>query len=160
MFASQNNENLINEVMMDIDEFGQDMKVYQIYSYFTEVNQDFVTDYVHAEKPKKDMYMTEGEYHQLIEQFDKQLKTLDKTKHELTTLGKLRTQLLTQANALNELPKTYASTRKAVKKYQKKHKSDNYRNQAKSRAKKFIQDFARRDELLELRDMIDERLNE
>lgn len=160
MLASQNNEKLINEVMMDIDEFGQDMKVYQVYSYFPEVNQDFVTDYVHAEKPKKDMYMTEEEYHRLIEQFDKQLKTLDKTKHELTTLGKLRIQLLAQANALNELPKTYASTRKAVKKYQKKHKSDNYRNQAKSRAKKFIRDFARRDELLELRDMIDERLNE
>lgn len=48
---------------------------------------------------------------------------------------------------------------KAVEKYQSKHKADNYRNQTKSKAKKFIRDFARRDELLELWKMIDEKLN-
>lgn len=160
MFVSQENEKLIEEVKYDISDLGQNTKVYQIYSYFPEVNLDFVTDYVFAEKPERDEYMTNEEYQNLLDKYEKQLKTLDKTRHELTTLGKLLTQLLIQANALNELPKTYASTRKAVKKYQEKHKSDNYRNQTKSRAKKFIRDFARRDELLELREMIDERLND
>lgn len=48
--------------------------------------------------------------------------------------------------------------KKAIKKYQAKHRNKAYRYQAKSRAKKFIRDFARRDELLELRKMIDEKL--
>lgn len=47
---------------------------------------------------------------------------------------------------------------KAIGKYQSAHKSDNYRNQTKSKAKKFIRDFAKHDELLELRKMIDEKL--
>lgn len=49
--------------------------------------------------------------------------------------------------------------KKATKKYQAKHRDKAYRYQAKSRAKKFISDFASRDELLELREMIDEKLN-
>ena len=158
MFASNDNEELIKEVKEDIFEFGENMRVYAIFSYFPGVDRDFVTDYVHAEKPERDEYMTDDEYSHLIEQFNKQLSTLDKTKHKETTLAGLLAMLQTQANAFNQTPKTPKSTRKAIKKYQETHKADNYRNQTKSKAKKFIRDFARRDELLELRKMIDEKL--
>lgn len=158
MFASYDNEELIEEVKEDILEFGENMRVYAIFSYFPGVDRDFVTDYVHAEKPERDEYMGNTEYAKLMEQFNKQLATLDKTKHKETTLGGLLAMLQTQANAFNQAPKTPKSTRKAIKKYQEAHKADNYRNQTKSKAKKFIRDFARRDELLELRRMIDEKL--
>lgn len=47
---------------------------------------------------------------------------------------------------------------KAAAKYQAQHKTDVYRNQTKSKAKKFVRDFANRSELIELKQMIEDRL--
>lgn len=47
---------------------------------------------------------------------------------------------------------------KSAAKYQAAHKSDVYRNQTKSKAKKFIRDFATKPELIELKSMIDKKL--
>lgn len=48
--------------------------------------------------------------------------------------------------------------RRAVKDWEQRHKKEVYRIQKKSRAKNFIIKGATREELLELRDLIDERL--
>ena len=50
--------------------------------------------------------------------------------------------------------------RRAVKDWEQRHKKEVYRIQKKSRAKNFIIKDATREELLELRDLIDERLKE
>ena len=50
--------------------------------------------------------------------------------------------------------------RRAVKDWGQRHKKEVYRIQKKSRAKSFIIKDATREELLELRDFIDERLKE
>ena len=50
--------------------------------------------------------------------------------------------------------------RRAVKDWEQRHKKEVYRIQKKSRAKNFIIKGATREELLELRDLIDERLKE
>lgn len=50
--------------------------------------------------------------------------------------------------------------RRAVKDWEQRHKKEVYRIQKKSRAKSFIIKDATREELLELRDLIDERLKE
>lgn len=47
-----------------------------------------------------------------------------------------------------------------VNAYNRTHKTTAYRNQKKSRARGFIKKDATRDELLELRGLIDERLEE
>lgn len=47
---------------------------------------------------------------------------------------------------------------KASAKYQAQHKADVYRNQTKSKAKKFIKDFATKKELIELKMMIERKL--
>lgn len=50
--------------------------------------------------------------------------------------------------------------RRAVKDWEQRHKKEVYRIQKKSRAKSFIIKDATREELLELRALIDERLKE
>lgn len=47
---------------------------------------------------------------------------------------------------------------KASAKYQAAHKKDVYRNQTKSRAKKFIRDMATKEELVEFQKMIQDKL--
>lgn len=47
---------------------------------------------------------------------------------------------------------------KASAKYQASHKKDVYRNQTKSKAKKFIRDMATKEELIELQTMIQNKL--
>lgn len=54
--------------------------------------------------------------------------------------------------------KTSKAQLKAIKNYQKKHPATTYRNQKKSRAKNFILNDARPDELISFKKMIDERL--
>lgn len=100
MNVNYDNTELIAEVKQDIQEFGGEMKVYAVYSVFPEVDQPFITDYIHAEKPERDEYMTDDEYSRLIEMFNKQLATLDKTKHELMTLDRLLRALEEQNNLL------------------------------------------------------------
>lgn len=87
---------LINEVRLDIQEFGKQLQVYAVYSLFPETDRVFITDYVHAKKPDRDEYMTDDEYINLIEQYKKQLDTLKETKHELMTLGELLDKLKKQ----------------------------------------------------------------
>lgn len=47
---------------------------------------------------------------------------------------------------------------KASAKYQAQHKADVYRNQTKSKARKFVRDFANKTELIELKKMIEDKL--
>lgn len=56
--------------------------------------------------------------------------------------------------------KTSSAQLKAIKKYQSKHKDNNYRNQKKSRAKNFLLNDARIDELEFFNNLISERLKE
>lgn len=56
-----------------------------------------------------------------------------------------------------ENKKTSAAQLRATKKYQKKHKKSTYRNQKKSRAKNFILNDARLDELQYFKQLIAER---
>ena len=53
-----------------------------------------------------------------------------------------------------------ANNKRARKDWDRRNAKKSYRYQKKSRAKSFIKNDATRDELLELRDLIDERLKE
>ncbi|MFK5676042.1 hypothetical protein [Ligilactobacillus sp. LYQ60] len=89
MFVSYDSTDLIAEVKEDISVFGERMEVYAIYSLFPDFDKLFITDYVYAEKPERDEYMTDDEYSGLVKSYNEQIASLDKTKHELMTLDEL-----------------------------------------------------------------------
>ena len=98
MNVSYNNEELLEEVRQDMLEFGEKLEVIAIYSVFPE-NQDkyYITDYVWSEPihdSDMDIYEEEMKLH------EKELATLEYTKHEKMTIVTLYTKLLEQNKIL------------------------------------------------------------
>lgn len=96
MIISYSSEDLIKEVMEDIECFGENMEVYAVYSWFPDVDKEFITDYVHKDKPTRDEAETDEEYQKLIELYQKAINSLDKTKNEVMTLRELLKRLKDQ----------------------------------------------------------------
>lgn len=87
-------EDLMAEVKSDLDEFGSDLQVIAIYSIFPE-NPDkyFITDYIWGEPVHDsdiDIYEEEMRLH------EKELATLEYTKHDKMTISQLYNRLLKQ----------------------------------------------------------------
>ena len=98
MNVSYNNEELLEEVYQDMLEFGKKLEVIAIYSVFPE-NQDkyYITDYIWGEPvhdSDMDIYEEEMKLH------EKELATLEYTKHEKMTIVTLYTKLLEQNKIL------------------------------------------------------------
>lgn len=105
MKNSYDSQDLINEVLDDIATFGEDFNVYAIYSYFERVegrwiDEEFITDYVHADKPKREEIGTspwleedEEEYQQILADYKASMKSLEQTKHKKMTLQELLQKL-------------------------------------------------------------------
>ena len=87
-------DDLMAEVKSDLDEFGSDLQVIAIYSIFPD-NPDkyFITDYIWGEPvhdSDMDIYEEEMRLH------EKELATLEYTKHDKMTIGQLYNELLKQ----------------------------------------------------------------
>ena len=87
-------DDLVAEVKSDLDEFGSDLQVIAIYSIFPE-NPDkyFITDYIWGEPvydSNMDIYEEEMRLH------EKELATLEYTKHDKMTIEQLYNELLKQ----------------------------------------------------------------
>lgn len=154
-------DDLIHEVKEDIYLFGKEFKVFAVYSWYPEFDKEFITDYVHGERPTRDEALDEKDFQELIANHEKGLQTLEKTKHKKMTLEELL-ELLEEQNKIIQgaiIIKDYQ--KRAIDKYNKKlDKKVKQRYQAKSRARTFIRKMATRDELLELQGMINSRLGE
>lgn len=98
MNISYSSEDLINEVKEDILIFGSAFKVFAVYSWYPDVGE-FITDYVHAEKPQIKEVYNEAEYQKLLDDYEKSLKTLEKSKYDEMTLS----QLLQKLEAQNKI---------------------------------------------------------
>ena len=98
MNVSYNNEELLEEVYQDMLEFGEKLEVIAIYSVFPE-NQDkyYITDYIWGE-PVHDSDM--DIYKEEMKLYEKELATLEYTKHEKMTIVTLYTKLLEQNKIL------------------------------------------------------------
>lgn len=96
--VSYDNEELLSEVRQDMAEFGKDLQVIAIYSIFPE-NQDkyYITDYIWG-KPVHDSDM--DIYEEEMKLHEKELATLEYTKHEKMTIVTLYTKLLEQNKIL------------------------------------------------------------
>lgn len=97
--VSYDSEELIDEVREDIFLFGESFKVYAIYSYFEDVDSEFITDYVDADKPEREETETEEEYQGLLRDFYGNLKSLEFTKNKKMTLKELL-ELLKEQNRI------------------------------------------------------------
>ncbi|OQR21839.1 hypothetical protein [Ligilactobacillus salivarius] len=98
MNVSYNNEELLEEVRQDMIEFGEELGVIAIYSVFPE-NQDkyYITDYIWGEPvhdSDMDIYEEEMKLH------EKELATLEYTKHEKMTIKELYNNLLKQSKII------------------------------------------------------------
>lgn len=87
-------DDLVAEVKSDLDEFGSDLQVIAIYSIFPD-NPDkyFITDYIWGEPVHDsdiDIYEEEMRLH------EKELVTLEYTKHDKMTIEQLYRELLKQ----------------------------------------------------------------
>lgn len=87
-------DDLVAEVKSDLDEFGSDLQVIAIYSIFPD-NPDkyFITDYIWGE-PVHDSDM--DIYEEEIRLHEKELATLEYTKHDKMTIEQLYRKLLKQ----------------------------------------------------------------
>lgn len=100
MIVSYSSEDLIKEVMEDIECFGENMEVYAVYSWFPDVDKEFITDYVHKDKPSRDETDTDEEYQKLVALYQKSIDSLKETKNEVMTLKKLLLKLKEQDKIL------------------------------------------------------------
>ena len=99
--VSYDSEELINEVTQDVLEFGSDLPVFAIYSWFEEYQVEFVTDYLFADEPERivDGYWSEEDekdYQEELKEYEDSLKTLEMTKHKKMLIGELLDILVKQ----------------------------------------------------------------
>lgn len=99
--VSYDSEELINEVTQDVLEFGSDLPVFAIYSWFEEYQVEFVTDYLFADEPERivDGYWSEEDeedYQKELKEYEDSLKTLEMTKHKKMPIGELLDILVKQ----------------------------------------------------------------
>lgn len=94
--VSYSSDDLIQEVKEDISIFGKGFNVYAVFSWYPEFDKEFITDYVHADKPTRDECVDEKDFQDLLEIYDESIKTLEKTKHEKMTLQELLNKLIEQ----------------------------------------------------------------
>ena len=99
--VSYDSEELINEVTQDVLEFGSDLPVFAIYSWFEEYQVEFVTDYLFADEPERivDGYWSEEDeedYQKERKENEDSLKTLEMTKHKKMPIGELLDILVKQ----------------------------------------------------------------
>lgn len=111
MRISVDSEDNIRDVREDIELFGEDFKVFAIYSLAEVDEQEFeyISSYVDAEKPTRDefesprlfakddkiVFLSDDEeiYQQLVSDYEKNIASLEFTKHELMTLAELLEKL-------------------------------------------------------------------
>lgn len=104
MKVSYESEELIEEVLEDIELFGEEDEVFAIYSYFEEVDgrkvdAEFITDYFSATEPVRESEglpwdaEDEQEYQDQLKQWKKLYKQLEQLKYERLTLGELLKRL-------------------------------------------------------------------
>ena len=94
--VSYDNEELLAEVRQDMAEFGEDLQVIAIYSIFPEdPNKYYITDYIWG-KPVHDSDM--DIYEEEMRLHEKELATLEYTKHDKMTIGQLYNELLEQTH--------------------------------------------------------------
>ena len=103
MKVSYDSEELIQEASGDLMEFGENLLVFAIYSWFEEYQSEFITDYIWAEKPerlnigywdKED----EEDYQKELKNYNDSLKTLEMTKYEKMIVKRLL-ELLEEQNS-------------------------------------------------------------
>lgn len=98
MNVSYSNEELLEEVRQDMLEFGEELEVIAIYSVFPEdPNEYYITDYIWSEPvhdSDMDIYEEEMKLH------EKELATLEYTKHEKMKIVTLYTKILEQNKIL------------------------------------------------------------
>lgn len=87
-------QDLIDELSGDVAEFGGDLPVYAIYSWFEEYQVEFITDYLFADPPERVVSgfwsdEDEEEYQVELKEFKESLKTLEMTKHKIMTASEL-----------------------------------------------------------------------
>lgn len=84
-------EGLLEDIQEDLILFGSDFEVYAVYSLREVEGQDFeyISSYVDATKPARDETETKEEYQEVLEGYEKGLKSLENTKHKKMTLAEL-----------------------------------------------------------------------
>lgn len=84
-------DGLLEDVQEDLILFGSDFEVYAVYGLREVKGQDFeyISSYVDVKKPTRDEVETEEEYQEVLEGYEKGLKTLKNTKHKKMTLAEL-----------------------------------------------------------------------
>lgn len=104
MKVSYDSEELIQEASGDLMEYGENLPVFAIYSWFEEYQSEFITDYIWAEKPERlnigywDQE-DEEDYQKELKNYNDSLKTLEMTKHEKMTVKRLL-ELLEEQNTI------------------------------------------------------------
>lgn len=98
MNINYNSEALIEEVLDDLAEFGDDFPVFAIYSWFEEYQVEFVTDYLFADKPERlpiGRWTQEDEKDFQVElrEYQDSMKLLEVRKHKQMTIAELLTIL-------------------------------------------------------------------
>ncbi|MDG3143182.1 hypothetical protein MKL29_10285 [Streptococcus suis] len=98
MTISYNSDALIEEVLDDLAEFGEDLPVFAIYSWFEEYQVEFVTDYLFADKPERlpiGQWTQEDEkdFQAELREYQDSMKLLELRKHKQMTIADLLTIL-------------------------------------------------------------------
>lgn len=105
MKNSYDSEELIEDVLEDIELFGEDFNVYAVYSYFEKVDgrlidEEFITSYVDADEPMREEIEDgpwdeddEREFQKLMSNYQKGLESLKQTKNDKMTLKELLEKL-------------------------------------------------------------------
>ncbi len=88
--VSVDSTNLISEVTEDLLLFGENFKVYAVYSYNDKYKLEYISDYVDAEAPEFEKEtMTLKEFEKLKKDYEQNIESLKLTKHKLMTLDDL-----------------------------------------------------------------------
>lgn len=104
MIISYDSEELIEEVLGDIVEFGENLQVFAIYTWFEDYQVEFVTDYLFADKPERlsGGYWTqedEEDFQKELQQHQDSMKLLESVKHKRMPISELLT-ILEEQNKL------------------------------------------------------------
>lgn len=98
MITSYDNEQLTNEALSDLNEYGDDYNVIAVYSNFGgEI--DYITDYVFG-KPNRNEFHDLNDYEEALSDYNESLKTLHERKVKDMTLAELVKTLKEQAKLL------------------------------------------------------------
>lgn len=92
------NERLILEVLEDISLEGEDFEVSAVV-----IQDGYISDYIDANPPKKDAFLTKEEFEELMDNYKKSLKSIEDRDTEKMTLEELLKKLEAQRTFFNNI---------------------------------------------------------